>query len=196
MEQTMKVFVARSGESSHPKAMNSSVGGDLPFHFLARNLATLLEVAQRELDNDRVAAKASLIAASSILKSEIERTAGAHDSGSGALASWQIARVGEFIEENLHNNVSVRDLSAVARRSPAYFARSFKKSFGDAPHAYLTKRRLERACHLMVTTSESLTCIALSAGFSDQSHFCRVFQRVFGRSPSSWRRHHTVRLST
>jgi AraC family transcriptional regulator len=188
----MKVIVAHSAESSHTTATNSSVAADSPFHYLAKGLATLLETAQRELDNDRVEARASLVAASSLLKSEIDRTSGAHDLGSGALAIWQITRVREFIEANLHNNIYVTDLCAVARRSPAYFSRSFKKTFGDAPHTYLTKRRLERACHLMVTTSEPLTCIALSAGFCDQSHFCRVFQRAFGKSPSNWRRHHTV----
>ena len=68
-----------------------------------------------------------------------------------------MVRVRAFIEANLHSNICVGDLSAVARRSSAYFSRSFKQAFGEPPHVYLMKRRLERACHLMVTTPGSLS---------------------------------------
>jgi AraC-like DNA-binding protein len=167
----------------------------MPLHFLAKSLAKLLETARRELDSDREAAKASLVAASSILQSEIERGSGANGSRPGALAGWQIARVRAFIEENLHSNIDAEALSAVAQRSRAHFSRSFKQAFGEPPHAYVIKRRLERACHLMATTSETLSEIALKAGFSDQSHLCKLFRRSFDQSPSIWRRHHKIRAS-
>ena len=174
---------------------NPPAAGGLPLNYLAKSLARLLETARRELDGDREAAKASLVTASSILQSEIERSSGVNGSRPGALASWQIARVRAFIEENLHSNIDAKDLSAVAQRSPAHFSRSFKQALGEPPHAYVIKRRLERACHLMVTTSELLSQIALRAGFSDQSHLCRSFQRAFGQSPSIWRRHHNIQAS-
>ena len=173
----------------------SPAAADLPLHYLAKRLAALLETAQREIDSNREAAKASLLAASSILQSEIERSSGANGARPGALAGWQIARVRAFIERNLHDNIGARELSAVAQRSPAHFSRAFKQAFGEPPHAYVIKRRLERACHLMVTTSESLSGIALSVGFSDQAHLCKLFQRAFGQSPSIWRRHHRIRDS-
>jgi AraC-like DNA-binding protein len=88
----------------------------------------------------------------------------------------------------LHGTIHTEDLSAVARRSPAHFARSFKHSFGESPHAYVMRRRLENACHLMMTSSESLSQIALSVGFSDQSHLCKRFKEALGQSPSNWRR--------
>jgi AraC family transcriptional regulator len=171
---------------------NPPAATDLPLRHLARRLANLLETARRELDGDREAAKASLVTASSILQSELERSTAAIGSTPGALAGWQIARVQAFIEENLHSNIDTKNLSAVAQRSPAHFSRSFKRAFGEPPHAYVIKRRLERACHLMVTTSESLSQIALSVGFSDQSHLCRLFRRAFGQSPSAWRREHKI----
>jgi AraC family transcriptional regulator len=59
---------------------------------------------------------------------------------------------------------------------------------GESPHAYVVRRRLERACHLMMTSAESLSEIALSVGFSDQAHLCRLFRQAFGQSPASWRR--------
>ena len=191
----MRVVVDQFAESLQTNAVNPPAAAGLPLHYLAKSLARLLAMARRELDSDREAAKASLVTASSILQSEIERSSGANGSRPEALAGWQIARVRAFIEENLHSSIGARDLSAVAQRSPAHFSRSFRQVFGEPPHAYVIKRRLERACHLMVTTSESLSQIALSVGFSDQSHLCRLFQRAFGQSPSIWRRHHKTGAS-
>jgi AraC family transcriptional regulator len=191
----MRVVVDQFAESLQTNATNQPAAAGLPLHYLAKSLAKLLATARRELDSDREAAKASLVTASSILQSEIERSSGANGSRPEALAGWQIARVRAFIEENLHSNIGTRDLSAVAQRSPAHFSRSFKRAFGEPPHAYVIKRRLERTCHLMVTTSESLSQIALSAGFSDQAHLCRLFQRAFGQSPSIWRREHKTEAS-
>jgi AraC family transcriptional regulator len=191
----MKFVADRFAENFQTNPTSPPAEAGLPLHHLAKSLANLLETARRELDGDREAAKASLVAASSILQLEIERSSGVNGPKPGALAGWQIARVRAFIEENLHSNIDAKNLSAVAQRSPAHFARSFKRAFGEPPHAYVIKRRLERARHLMVTTSESLSQIALSAGFSDQSHLCRLFQRAFGQRPSTWRRHHKLQAS-
>ena len=135
------------------------------FVYLANDLVELLETAMRELERDREAAKASLATASSVLRSEIERRSPKR-ARPGALAGWQIARVQGFIDENLHRTVHTKDLSAVARLSPAHFSRSFKRAFGVPPHAYVMRKRLERACHLMMTGAASLSETALSAGFS------------------------------
>ena len=159
-----------------------------PLSYLASCLAQLLETARYELEHDREAAKASLATASTILQYEIERYLGAKPSGSGRLTGWQVARVRTFIDKNLHRTIRTQDLSAVARRSPAHFSRSFKQTFGEPPHAYVVKRRLERACHLMVTSSAPLSEIALSAGFSDQAHLSKLFRQAFDQSPANWRR--------
>jgi AraC family transcriptional regulator len=188
----MRVSVGQLAESLQTDATNPPAAADLPPNYLAKSLAKLLETARRKFDSDREAAKASLVTASSILQWEIERSSGANGTRPGALAGWQIARVRAFIEENLHSNIETRDLSAVVQRSPAHFSRSFKQAFGEPPHAYVIERRLERACDLMVTTSESLSEIALSVGLSDQAHLCRLFRRAFGQSPSTWRRQHKI----
>jgi AraC family transcriptional regulator len=156
--------------------------------YLVYSLTQLVEAAKRELARDPDAAQASLATASSILKSEIERSSGANDRGPGGLAGWQMARVRSFIDQNLHRPIHVKDLSAIARRSRAHFSRSFKQAFGESPHAYVMRKRLERACHLMITSPVSLTNIALSAGFFDQAHLCKLFRQTFGQTPSSWRR--------
>ena len=166
----------------------SSFAADQQFHMVANSLAGLLENARRELDHDREAAKASLVTASHILQAEIERCSGANGSARGGLASWQILRVRAYVDNNLHRTIHIRDLSAVARRSKAHFSRKFKLAVGESPHAYVVRRRLERACHLMMTRAEPLSEIALSVGFSDQAHLCRLFRQAFGQSPAGWRR--------
>ena len=164
----------------------SPVGDHRQFHVVASSLARLLETATRELERDRGAVKASLLTASHILQAEIERCAGG--SSISGLAAWQVARVRAYIDSNLHRTIHIRDLSAIARRSPAHFSRQFKLAVGESPHAYVVRRRLVKACHLMITSATSLSEIALSVGFSDQAHLCRLFRRAFGQSPANWRR--------
>jgi AraC family transcriptional regulator len=161
---------------------------DHEFGSLANSLSLLLEAAKTELDHDHEAAKTSLATALSILQSEIERRSHAKGFRTGGLAGWQIARVRSFVDGNLHRTIHASDLSAVARRSTAHFSRLFKQAFGEPPHAYVVRRRLEEACHLMLTSSASLSEIALSVGFSDQSHLCKHFRQALGQSPSNWRR--------
>ena len=173
-------------------APESSSGADQQFHLVANSLAKLLDIARRELERDRDAAKASLVTASHILQAEIERCSGATGSIAGGLAAWQVGRVRAYIDSNLHRTIHIRDLSAVSRRSPAHFSRKFKLAVGDSPHAYVVRRRLERACHLMMTSAEPLSEIALSVGFSDQAHLCRLFRQAFGRSPANWRRERAI----
>jgi AraC-like DNA-binding protein len=169
-------------------APGSSLASDQQFNLVANSLATLLETARRELERDRDAARLSLATASHILQAEIERCSGANGSARGGLAAWQILRVRAYIDTNLHRTIHIRDLSAVARRSPAHFSRKFKLAVGESPHAYVVRRRLEKACHHMITSAASLSEIALSVGFSDQAHLCRLFRHAFGQSPANWRR--------
>ena len=162
---------------------------DLQFGgYLANSLAQLLETAIRELERDREVAKASLVTASTLLQAEVERYSSANGSARRGLARWQMLRVRAFIDSNLHRTIHTRDLCAVAQRSPAYFSRKFKLAVGESPHAYVVRKRLERACNLMVISAASLSEIALSVGFSDQSHLSRHFRAAFGQSPASWRR--------
>ena len=84
----------------------------------------------------------------------------------------------------------MRDLAAIARLSTGHFCRSFTRSFGVAPFAYVAGRRLARAQELMLTTDDPLSQIALACGLCDQSHLTRLFRRHVGTSPNAWRRSH------
>ena len=69
-----------------------------------------------------------------------------------------------------------------------HFCRVFRVSFGHSPHAYITRRRIERAQGLILTTGRTLGEIALDCGFADQAHFTKIFRRLCGESPGKWRR--------
>jgi AraC family transcriptional regulator len=193
-----EVIMRASGSSSPSESLTqfrrlepelqTTAPADQQFHLVANSLVELIETATRELERDRELAEASLITASRILHTEIERCSVASGYPRGGLAAWQIARVQTYIDSNLDRTLHIRNLSAVACRSPAHFSRKFKLAFGESPHAYVVRRRLERACHLMMTSVASLSEIALSVGLSDQAHLCRLFRRAFGQSPASWRR--------
>jgi AraC-like DNA-binding protein len=172
-------------ENSQGTARDSSPAC-LGFGYLANILAQVIETALR----DRDVAKAALVTASTLLQAEVERYSSAGGTVRGGLVPWQTLRVRAFIDSNLHRSIHIRDLSAVAQLSPAHFCRKFKLAVGEPPHAYVVRRRLERACHLMVASASSLSEIALSVGFSDQAHLCRHFRAAFGQSPASWRREH------
>ena len=108
------------------------------------------------------------------------------------LAAWQVRRVTAYIDAHLASSIRNRDLAAAAKLSCGYFCQSFKDSFGCPPHSYIVRRRVDRAKELLETTTMPLSQIALDCGFSDQSHFSRIFRRVTGEAPRLWRHKHLI----
>ena len=106
----------------------------------------------------------------------------------GGLAPWQVCKVLTHIEAHLGAAITTADLASLVRLSPFYFSRAFRTSFNDSPHAYLMRRRVERAQGLMLTTNTTLAQIAVSCGLADQAHFTKLFRRFAGESPRAWRR--------
>lgn len=97
----------------------------------------------------------------------------------------------EMIQDQLDTNMtlSLQQASEELEINPAYLSREFSKyfdnlSFGD----YMRKLRIEKACQLISTTDHSLTEIAYLTGFSDQSHFNRIFKKHTVQSPSAYRK--------
>jgi len=82
------------------------------------------------------------------------------------------------------------DIPALARAaltSEAHFIRTFKQTFGETPHRYLQRRRLERAMALLRETDRPVTEICLDVGFTSLGTFSRTFSRVLGMSPTAYR---------
>ena len=104
-----------------------------------------------------------------------------------SLLEWQISRVREYIDAHIGSRILVSDLSHIAQRSEVHFNRAFKRTFGETPHAYLIRLRLELASRAKLASNAPLTDIALTCGFADQAHLCRLFRRWTGRTPAAWR---------
>ena len=102
----------------------------------------------------------------------------------GGLSPARTRRICEFINSNLDQNTSLETLAEMAGLSTYHFARAFKQTVGVAPHGYVLQRRIEHAQQMLRNTDLPMSEIALSAGFSDQSHLARHFRRLIGMSPS------------
>ena len=86
-------------------------------------------------------------------------------------------------------NLSLKDASVALNVHPAYLSREFSKYFNDLTFGdYMRKLRIEKAMQLLHESKYTLTEISYLTGFSDQSHFTRVFKKVTGKNPSSFRR--------
>jgi AraC family transcriptional regulator len=104
------------------------------------------------------------------------------------MAGWRIRRLIEYIEEHLDGDLSLEAMAAEVDISPLYLARAFKSAVGRPPHQYVLERRIERAKELLRNTDTPIVDVALSAGFSSQSHLANRFFRLVGVSPAVYRR--------
>jgi AraC-like DNA-binding protein len=106
----------------------------------------------------------------------------------GGLPPAMLRRIREYVDSHLDQNIDLESLAATAKLSLYHFARMFKQSEGTTPHAFILERRLARARELLTATDLSLSEIAFSAGFADQSHLTRRFRQVIGVSPGQFRK--------
>ena len=104
------------------------------------------------------------------------------------LLAWQVRKVREYIDAHLATRILLVDLCMLVQRSEAHFTRAFRHTFGESPHAFVIRRRLEAAAEHMLHTDASLRDIALECGFADQPHFTKRFRKVMGQTPAAWRR--------
>lgn len=78
-------------------------------------------------------------------------------------------------------------LARIARVSEAHFIRTFRATFGETPHRYLQRRRVERAMFLLRQTERSVTDICFEVGFNSLGTFSRTFRAIVGASPTAYR---------
>ncbi|MCE8053329.1 helix-turn-helix transcriptional regulator [Halomonas daqingensis] len=156
---------------------------------LRDQLLKLLDAAEAALPMNQEAARASLVQAMNLL-TQPSPEAGPKPCLHGGLVSWQVKRVMAFVEQHLGSTIRVTDMACQTRLSLSHFSHAFTHTFGEPPLAYVTRRRLMKACELMRNSDEPLSSIARDCGFYDQSHFTRHFHRRLGMTPQSWRRLH------
>lgn len=97
----------------------------------------------------------------------------------------------EIIQDQIDTNLSLslKEISKNLEVHPSYLSREFSKYFEDLSFGeYIRKLRIEKATQLMHSPKYALTEIAYLTGFSDQSHFARIFKKYTGKSPSAYRK--------
>ena len=99
----------------------------------------------------------------------------------------------DYIEQNIFRNITLEELANICNCTPVQFARKFQLHYATRPHAYVLKRKVERACQHLRKDRLALKEIALLSGFSDQSHLNRVFRRYMNITPAEYRKHNDMR---
>jgi len=102
-------------------------------------------------------------------------------------ANRRLLRARDAIDRHFAEPLDVPALARVAVMSPAHFIREFRATFGEPPHRYLQRRRVERAMALLRDSTLSVTEVGIAVGFTSPGTFSRTFKAVVGRSPSTYR---------
>jgi AraC-like DNA-binding protein len=102
----------------------------------------------------------------------------------------RLLRARDAMDRAYAEPLDVRAVAAVAYVSEAHFIRTFRAVFGETPHRYLQRRRVERSMFLLRETDRSVTDICLDVGFTSLGTFSRMFREIVGETPSHYRLGH------
>lgn len=104
----------------------------------------------------------------------------------------RLLRARDAMDRTYAQPLDVAGLARIAYVSEAHFIRTFRATFGETPHRYLQRRRVERAMFLLRATDRGVTDICLDTGFTSLGTFSRTFRDIVGESPSAYRRRGVV----
>ena len=99
----------------------------------------------------------------------------------------RLLRARDAMDRAYAEPLDVSSVAAVAHLSMAHFIRCFRATFGETPHRYLQRRRVERAMFLLRETDRSVTEICFDVGFTSLGTFSRTFREIVGQTPSDYR---------
>ena len=102
----------------------------------------------------------------------------------------RLLRSRDAMDRSYAQPLDVCAVAAVAHLSEAHFIRSFRAVFGETPHRYLQRRRVERSMFLLRETDRSITDICFDVGFGSRGTFSRTFREIVGETPSDYRTEH------
>jgi transcriptional regulator GlxA family with amidase domain len=95
----------------------------------------------------------------------------------------------EFMRENIHSNITLKDLAKAAGLSVSHYCALFKKKTMQSPLNLYTSMKVQRACQMLQDKDQTIKSIAYSLGFFDQYHFSKVFKQIMGASPKYFKNH-------
>jgi AraC-like DNA-binding protein len=102
----------------------------------------------------------------------------------------RLLRARDAMDRAYADPLDVRAVAAVAHISVAHFSRCFHSVFGESPHRYLQRRRVERSMFLLRESGRTVTDICLDVGFSSLGTFSRTFREIVGQTPTEYRKGH------
>jgi transcriptional regulator GlxA family with amidase domain len=105
----------------------------------------------------------------------------------------RLLRARDAMDRTYAQPLDVPALARIALVSEAHFIRTFRATFGETPHRYLQRRRVERAMFLLRQSDRSVTEICLDVGFLSLGTFSRTFRDIVGESPTEYRNRGVVR---
>jgi AraC-like DNA-binding protein len=99
----------------------------------------------------------------------------------------RMLRARDAMDRTYAQPLDIAALAGVAHVSESHFIRTFRATFGETPHRYLQRRRVERAMFLLRESEQSITDICLDVGFTSLGTFSRTFRDIVGVSPTDYR---------
>ncbi|HYM57374.1 MAG TPA: AraC family transcriptional regulator [Solirubrobacteraceae bacterium] len=106
----------------------------------------------------------------------------------------RLLRARDAMDRSYAQPLDVPTLARIAHVSEAHFIRTFRATFGETPHRYLQRRRVERAMFLLRETDRSVTDISLDVGFNSLGTFGRTFQEIVGETPTAHRSRGSIKF--
>lgn len=179
---TVRTFQLTLNEASFGLGSDETNGRSLNQH---HNCALLMQSIYREFRSPDKYSNLMLHALTTELLVSIHRDQETH-SGSKCQIPW-LMQVRDLLHEELSESLQLDYLAAKVGVHPGHLTRAFRKHFGKSIGEYVRELRISRARHLLETSDQSIGSIALTTGFTDQSHFTRTFKAQTGRTPLSYR---------
>lgn len=102
----------------------------------------------------------------------------------------RLLRARDAMDRAYAEPLDIAALAAIAHISPAHFSRCFRSVFGETPHRYLQRRRIERSMFLLRETDRAVTDVCTEIGFASLGTFGRTFRKIVGETPRGYRAAH------
>jgi transcriptional regulator GlxA family with amidase domain len=109
-------------------------------------------------------------------------------SGAQEESNRRLLRARDAMDRTYAQPLDVPALARIADTSAAHFSRTFRETFGETPHRYLQRRRVERAMYLLRSTDRDVTDVCFDVGFVSLGTFSRTFHDIVGQAPTDFRR--------
>ncbi|KRR02330.1 helix-turn-helix domain-containing protein [Bradyrhizobium valentinum] len=184
----------RTSEEALGISNEKMLGMPIGYHTIPddRFIASIGELALRVLENETSSSRIIAESLGVTLAAYLCREYSGNNERSGEvnirpLERQRLARVCDFIAQNITKSFGIEDLAQVACQSPSHFSRSFKAALGISPAEYVSKERFRVAKAMLLDENLQIGEISRSLGFSSQANFSRSFRSVSGMTPNQYR---------